>query len=67
VVGIPKGIAVRLAINGAELWFDVEGTALVPDGPAMRGRPVVLVLRFRRVEGVEPTNSVSELPAPQRG
>jgi hypothetical protein len=26
----------RLAINGTELWFDVEGTGLVAEGPPMR-------------------------------
>ena len=34
----------RLAINGTELWFDVDGSALVPDGDAMRERPVVVAL-----------------------
>jgi proline iminopeptidase len=35
---------VRLAINDTELWFDVEGSALVPDGSTMRERPVVVAL-----------------------
>jgi pimeloyl-ACP methyl ester carboxylesterase len=30
--------------NGRRLWFDVEGTALVPDGPAMRERPTLVLL-----------------------
>ena len=34
----------RIAVNGTELWFDVEGTALVPDGDAMRERPLILAL-----------------------
>jgi proline iminopeptidase len=34
----------RLAVNDTELYFDVEGAALVPDGPALRERPVVLAL-----------------------
>ena len=34
----------RVAINGTELYVDVEGAGLVPDGPRMRERPVVLVL-----------------------
>lgn len=34
----------RLAINDTELYFDVDGAALVPDGPAMRERPAVLLL-----------------------
>jgi proline iminopeptidase len=34
----------RLAINDTELYFDVEGSALIPEGPAMRERPVVLLL-----------------------
>ena len=31
-------------VNGTRLWFDVEGAALVPDGPAMRARPTVVLL-----------------------
>jgi proline iminopeptidase len=34
----------RITVNGTELWFDVEGAALVPDGDAMRERPVILAL-----------------------
>jgi proline iminopeptidase len=34
----------RIAINGTDLWFDTEGAALVPDGDAMRERPVILAL-----------------------
>ena len=34
----------RAAIRGTEIYFDVEGAALVPDGPAMRERPVAFVL-----------------------
>jgi len=30
--------------NGRRLWFDVEGSGLVPDGPEMRGRPTVVLL-----------------------
>jgi pimeloyl-ACP methyl ester carboxylesterase len=30
--------------NGRRLWFDVEGAALVPDGPAMRERPTVVLV-----------------------
>ena len=31
-------------VNGARLFFDVEGLGLVPDGPRMRQRPTVLLL-----------------------
>jgi proline iminopeptidase len=31
-------------VNGTQLWFDVDGAALVPDGPAMRERPTVVLL-----------------------
>jgi proline iminopeptidase len=31
-------------VNGTRLWFDVDGSALVPDGPAMRERPTVVLL-----------------------
>jgi proline iminopeptidase len=34
----------RLSVNDTELYFDVEGAALVADGPALRERPVVLAL-----------------------
>jgi pimeloyl-ACP methyl ester carboxylesterase len=35
---------VRVHVNGTELWFDVDGPALVPDGSAMRERPTVLLV-----------------------
>ena len=31
-------------VNGTRLWFDVEGLALVPDGPQMRERRTVVLL-----------------------
>ena len=31
-------------INGAKLFFDVEGASLVPDGPRMRAKPTLLLL-----------------------
>jgi proline iminopeptidase len=34
----------RVRVNGTELWFDVDGLALVPDGARMRRRPTVLVV-----------------------
>lgn len=34
----------RVQVNGTELWFDVDGTGLVPDGARMRRRPTVLVV-----------------------
>lgn len=34
----------RVAVNGARLWFDVDGLGLVPDGPRMRERPTVVVV-----------------------
>jgi len=34
----------RAAVRGTEIYFDVEGAALVADGPAMRERPVAFVL-----------------------
>ena len=33
-----------VTVNGARLFFDVEGLGLVPDGPRMRQRPTVLLL-----------------------
>jgi len=35
---------VRVLVNGVRLFFDVEGAGLVPDGPAMRERPTVVLL-----------------------
>jgi pimeloyl-ACP methyl ester carboxylesterase len=34
----------RVRVNGTELWFDVDGLGLVPDGPRMRRRPTVLLV-----------------------
>lgn len=34
----------QVEVNGTRLWFDVDGAALVPDGPAMRERPTVVLL-----------------------
>ncbi len=31
-------------VNGTRLYFDVEGSALTPDGPAMREKPVVVLV-----------------------
>ena len=31
-------------VNGTRLWFDVDGSALVPDDAAMRERPTVVLL-----------------------
>jgi proline iminopeptidase len=35
---------VRVLVNGVRLFFDVEGGSLVPDGPAMREKPTLLLL-----------------------
>ncbi len=54
----------RITVNDTELYFDVEGAGLVPDGATMRGRPVLLaglshlvysirILRVRRQRVVE--------------
>lgn len=34
----------HITVNGARLFFDVDGAKLVPDGPAMRERPTLLLL-----------------------
>ena len=34
----------HVEVNGTRLWFDVDGAALVADGPAMRERPSVILL-----------------------
>lgn len=34
----------HVTVNGARLWFDVEGPALVPDGRVMRDRPTLVLV-----------------------
>jgi pimeloyl-ACP methyl ester carboxylesterase len=34
----------HILVNGVRLFFDVEGTKLVPDGPVMREKPTLLLL-----------------------
>jgi pimeloyl-ACP methyl ester carboxylesterase len=34
----------QIEVNGTRLWFDVDGAAVVPDGPGMRERPTVVLL-----------------------
>ena len=34
----------HITVNGARLFFDVDGAKLVPDGPRMRERPTVVLL-----------------------
>lgn len=34
----------HVLVNGVRLFFDVEGAALVPDGPAMRRKPTLILL-----------------------
>jgi proline iminopeptidase len=34
----------HVEVNGTRLWFDVDGPALVPDGPLLRERPTILLI-----------------------
>jgi pimeloyl-ACP methyl ester carboxylesterase len=34
----------QVEMKGTRLWFDVDGQALVPDGPTMAERPTVVLL-----------------------
>lgn len=34
----------HIDVNGTRLWFDVDGPALVPDGPTMRQRPTIILV-----------------------
>ena len=34
----------RIEVNGIRIFFDVEGAKLVPDGPAMREKPTLILL-----------------------
>src|SRR4029453_13204157 len=40
----PGGHRVKVHANGVDLFFDVEGTKLVADGPWVRERPTVVML-----------------------
>ena len=33
-----------IEVNGARLYFDVEGAGLIPDGPSMRAKPTLVLL-----------------------
>jgi pimeloyl-ACP methyl ester carboxylesterase len=39
-----EGIRMHVEVNGTHLWFDVDGSALVPEGSQMRQRPTVVLL-----------------------
>jgi pimeloyl-ACP methyl ester carboxylesterase len=43
-IGYSDNLAVQIEANGRRLCFDVEGAALVPDGPALCQRPTVVLL-----------------------
>lgn len=34
----------QVEVNGTRLWFDVDGPALVPDGPGMVARPTLILV-----------------------
>jgi pimeloyl-ACP methyl ester carboxylesterase len=34
----------RIDVNGTRLWFDVDGSALVPDGSELRQRPTIVLV-----------------------
>jgi len=40
----------HVLINGVRLFFDVEGAKLVPDGPAMREKPTLLLLHVMKYD-----------------
>jgi proline iminopeptidase len=35
----------HVSVNGVRLFFDVEGAKFAPEGPIMRERPTLLMLR----------------------
>jgi len=39
-----KGHRMQIDVNGTRLWFDVDGPALVPDGPRMGERPTAILV-----------------------
>jgi pimeloyl-ACP methyl ester carboxylesterase len=34
----------QVEVKGRRLWFDVDGPALVPEGPTIRERPTVVLV-----------------------
>ncbi|HYN68633.1 MAG TPA: hypothetical protein VEX41_00290 [Candidatus Eisenbacteria bacterium] len=34
----------HIEVNGTRLWFDVEGTSLIPDGARMQQRPTIVLI-----------------------
>ena len=51
----------KVAVNGVELFFDVEGTWLVADGPWMRERPSVVLVPTGPGLDHSPTRTTSGL------
>lgn len=43
-IRFPGDVIVRVMVNGAPLYFDVEGAELVPDGGSLRKKPTLLLL-----------------------
>ena len=41
---IVAGSSMQIEVNGTRLWFDVDGSALVPDGSTMCERPTIVLL-----------------------
>jgi pimeloyl-ACP methyl ester carboxylesterase len=41
---VSKDQPMQTAVNGTQLWFDVDGPSLVPDGSEMRQRPTVVLV-----------------------
>ena len=37
----------KVAVRGVDLFFDVDGVKVSPDGPWMRNRPTVILLHGR--------------------
>jgi pimeloyl-ACP methyl ester carboxylesterase len=35
---------VQIAVNGTQLWFDVEGPSIIPDGTRMQQRPTIVLI-----------------------
>jgi hypothetical protein len=54
----------HLRVNGVRLFFDVEGAGLVPDGPAMRDEPALLLLHGASSGIMEITNLQMALNTP---
>jgi len=44
LAAVKRGAGMRAKIRDTEIYFDIDGAGLVPDGPVMRERPVAFII-----------------------